>query len=493
MIYILITFIAFGILLITKNHRSRNIIWFCFMLIGFCLAFVGLAFYSEYMNEYGENKLIGSISEAIWTTVYYLKLDISAGFRIMNIGTALYIYGAICFPLSYINSRKVKCIGFIAAIIMPLLLIVIYDPQLVSRIYGIDNPVTFALGNKSISTIYEVSNVIFNIYIKMCLIISIGIFIFVQRTILPIIKKKLIYMIIGIVPIHILFLILFYWFPNHSIAFRRNYLLSSISFPYNGFLYGVITYFGIFSIILLIFAMLRYNIFDINVRKSRIDFERQMNTAHIGINVFSHAIKNQMIAIRLLAEQMQNISGKSSNSEEAQEIISICNDSISRLGTAFRKTEIIKLNYKSINVNELINKIVSKYQIINKNILFLTDVKTELYLFIDGIQFEKVIDNLIVNSIEACSNCAEPCIKTSIGEQDAYGIITIEDNGSGIADKNIKKVFEPFFSTKPMVTNWGIGLSHCQKVIEAFGGAIEIEKREQEGTRINIFISKYRR
>ena len=60
------------------------------------------------------------------------------------------------------------------------------------------------------------------------------------------------------------------------------------------------------------------------------------------------------------------------------------------------------------------------------------DIRCELFLFIDRIQFEKVIDNLLINAVEACSNCEKPFIKVSIDEKDVYGIITTEDNGSGI-------------------------------------------------------------
>lgn len=493
MIYIFITFIAFSILLIAKNHRSRNIIWFCFMLVGFCLAFVGLAYYSQYMSNYSEDKLFGSVSGFIWTFAYYLNLDISKGCRIMNIGTSLYIYGAICFPLSYITNRRIKRAGFIVSILILVLLLIIYDPYIINMIYGLNESRAYALANKHISGTYQILNIIFNRVIKLFLIISIGIFIFVYRTIIPIIRKKFMYMIIGIVPIHILFLVLFYWFPNHSIAYRRYYMLSSISAPYNGLLYGFIMYFGIFSVILLIYAMWRYNIFDINVRKSRINFQKQMDTAHVGLKVFSHTIKNQMIAIKLLAEQIENTSDDSRKNMMVKEIADICNDSIVRLGASFKKTEIVKLRYENVHVNELIRKVISRHEKICKDVLFLMDIRVELFLFIDRMQFEKVMDNLLINAIEACSECAKPFIKISIGEKDVYGIITIEDNGSGIESKNIKKVFDPFFSTKPMSTNWGIGLSQCQKTIEAFGGIIEIESRENEGTKIHIFIPKDRR
>ena len=493
MIYLFVTFIAFSILLIVKNNRSRNIIWFYFMLIGFCFAFIGLALYNEYISSYTEDVLFHSVSKIVWTLDYYLNLDVSQGYRIMNIGTAFYIYGAICFPLSYINNQKRRRYGYILMIIIPLSMIIMYDPIVIKMFYGIKDDTAISLISKQISEMYRFLNVVFNIAIKLCLITSIYIFIYVYRIIIPIMRKKFTFMIIGIIPIHILFLILFYWFPNHNILYRRLYILSSISVPYNKFLYGFITYFGIFSIILLIYAMWRYNIFDINIRKKRISFQRQMDTAHIGLNVFSHSIKNQIIAIKLLTEQLATTADIARKNELISDITKICNNSIEKLGTSFKETGVMKLKYKNINLNEFIREVVVKHDTINKNVKFEYECKDEINLYIDSKQFVKVIENLIINAVEACDKQENPIIKLTGEQRDNYYIITVSDNGSGIDSKNIKKVFDPFFSTKPMSSNWGIGLSFCQKVIEAFGGAIEIGNNDNEGTAVHIFIPINRR
>jgi signal transduction histidine kinase len=493
MIYLFITFIAFSILLIVKNHRSRNILWFYFMLVGFCLAFIGLALYNEYISGYTKDLLFTSVSRIIWALDYYLNLDVSQGYRIMNIGTAFYIYGAICFPLSYLSNQKVRRFGYIIMIAVPLSMIIMYDPSIIKMFYGIKDDMGFSLINKKTSEMYRILNLVFSMAIKLCLIASIGIFIYVYRIIIPIIRKKFAYMIIGIIPIHILFIVLFYWFPNHNVLYRRFFLLSSISMPYNKVLYGFITYFGIFSIVLLIYAMWRYNIFDLSVRKKRISFQRQMDTAHIGLKVFSHSIKNQIIAIKLLTEQLSATDDAGKKNELVQEITKICNTSIEKLGTSFKETGVVKLSYKNVDLDELMRKVLSKHEKINEQVKFEYECKEEINIYIDPKQFAKVIDNLIINAVEACDKQEHPVIKLLIEEKDNYFIITVSDNGSGIEHKNIKKVFDPFFSTKPMSSNWGIGLSFCQKAIEAFGGAIEIGSNEYEGTAVHIFIPTNRR
>jgi len=60
----------------------------------------------------------------------------------------------------------------------------------------------------------------------------------------------------------------------------------------------------------------------------------------------------------------------------------------------------------------------------------------------------------------------------------------VEDRGAGVAAADLPHVFEPFFTTKR--TGTGLGLAIARKVVEALGGAIRMESREGEGTRVEI-------
>jgi len=64
-------------------------------------------------------------------------------------------------------------------------------------------------------------------------------------------------------------------------------------------------------------------------------------------------------------------------------------------------------------------------------------------------------------------------------------LISVRDNGSGIPQKIIDKIFQPFFTTKPTGQGTGLGLSLAYDIIKANGGEIKVETREGEGS---IFI-----
>jgi signal transduction histidine kinase len=65
-------------------------------------------------------------------------------------------------------------------------------------------------------------------------------------------------------------------------------------------------------------------------------------------------------------------------------------------------------------------------------------------------------------------------------EADGYRVeLTVEDSGKGIAENDLSRVFEPFFSTKQ--EGLGMGLSICRSIVEAHGGRIWAERRAGPG------------
>ena len=494
MIYLFLTFITLSVFLVVRNFKSKNNVWFYFLVAGFFLAGIGLALYNEYISSYTQSNFFESISPFVWKLNYYLNLDISKTYRIMNIGTALYMYSAVCFPLPYIINKKIRRIMTFSMVFIPVLMVVFYEPGIIRLFYGITRPMLFSEINQNIVRLYKVLNLAFNLAIKAYLIISVALLIHSYKGMIPILRRKFLYMIIGIVPIHILFFILFYWFPNHNVLSTRYFMFPRISAPYNRFLFSFITYFVIFAIGILIYAMMRYNIFEINVRKSKVNFQRQMDTAHEGIQVFSHSIKNQFIAVKLLAEQLDSLKqGEDFDKRKGDiltEIDNICTGAVERLGSLSHRMGTLKLRYDDVPLSAVICNVIRKMEKTNPKIDFTFESNNDMLLYIDKKQFERVIENILINSIEACSKCENPGIRLLAKEQNSYTVIAVTDNGIGIKREDLGKVFEPFYSTKPTVSNWGVGLSYCQKIIKAFGGIIEADSKLGEGTTINIYIPK---
>jgi signal transduction histidine kinase len=66
--------------------------------------------------------------------------------------------------------------------------------------------------------------------------------------------------------------------------------------------------------------------------------------------------------------------------------------------------------------------------------------------------------------------------------------ICVKDNGNGIPQKLIDKIFQPFFTTKPTGQGTGLGLSLSYDIVKAHGGELKVETKEGEGTTFKILL-----
>jgi len=112
----------------------------------------------------------------------------------------------------------------------------------------------------------------------------------------------------------------------------------------------------------------------------------------------------------------------------------------------------------------------------------------------------RVILNLITNAFYAVTEKKkqqpdyepEVCVTTkklNTPSKDGGKIeISVRDNGNGIPQKVLDKIFQPFFTTKPTGQGTGLGLSLSYDIIKAHGGELKVETKEGEGTTFIILL-----
>lgn len=122
-------------------------------------------------------------------------------------------------------------------------------------------------------------------------------------------------------------------------------------------------------------------------------------------------------------------------------------------------------------------------------------VEPDTVIIADPEQMKKVINNIISNSVKYMDKPKGEIDIRILDEMDSIRI-EIEDNGKGIAQKDLPKVFERFYRTDASRNSAqggsGIGLSIVKKIIEDHGGYIWATSKEEEGTCMHFVIRKYK-
>jgi two-component system NtrC family sensor kinase len=107
-------------------------------------------------------------------------------------------------------------------------------------------------------------------------------------------------------------------------------------------------------------------------------------------------------------------------------------------------------------------------------------------LRVDPFQLQQVLLNLFNNAIDAITErhgCEGGDLSIQAGpDKDGKVQLSVSDNGAGISPENIKKVFTPFFTTKPPGQGTGLGLSVCYGIIDGMGGMMEVASEKGVGT-----------
>jgi signal transduction histidine kinase len=100
----------------------------------------------------------------------------------------------------------------------------------------------------------------------------------------------------------------------------------------------------------------------------------------------------------------------------------------------------------------------------------------------------QVFLNLLINAAHAIpeGRIGEHEVRLSIRESGAYVDALVEDTGSGIAPEDLRRVFHPFYTTKPAGKGTGLGLFICDGIVRGLGGSISIESIVEKGTKVRV-------
>ena len=139
-----------------------------------------------------------------------------------------------------------------------------------------------------------------------------------------------------------------------------------------------------------------------------------------------------------------------------------------------------KLKLDDILVKDIVSDLITDYKVEleSKNIKFTVDSKCNVEVVkVDVLKLKRVFSNIISNSIRYVPR-DKGHISVNIFSDDGYVYFQVSDNGPGIDEKIINKVFDPFFTTDQSRKISGLGLSICKEFVEMLGGTINLYNQD---------------
>ena len=164
-----------------------------------------------------------------------------------------------------------------------------------------------------------------------------------------------------------------------------------------------------------------------------------------------------------------------------------CKEITHKLLSFARKTD---PTTEDIHLNSLIEEVVSLVDQKTRyaNVKMTTELDASLpFVHAPATELQQVLLNLINNSVDAIGPSGGT---VAIRTRKNQGVIEVEveDDGMGIAPANLPRIFDPFYTTKPVGQGTGLGLSICYGIVKKLGGDIKVRSAKQKGTAFTVVL-----
>ena len=216
--------------------------------------------------------------------------------------------------------------------------------------------------------------------------------------------------------------------------------------------------------------------------------EKFTTTGRIARTI-AHEVRNPLTNILLATEQLKELA----KSEEATVLLDLINRNASRINQLvsdlLNATRFTQLDFAAVEANQIVDETIemAKDRIeLNKIVLEKNYCNERCDLSVDKEKIKVALHNIIVNAIEAMDGKIEAVLELKTSKDASKCTIEIIDNGKGIGEEELQKLFDPYFTTK--LKGNGLGLTSTQSIILNHNGLINVASKPGTGTTFAIVL-----
>lgn len=494
--FMFILFIAIAIFCLTQQKYTKATLFMLFMGLSFLLVVSGIItymskdayyYYSLYdyfgINRYVQNQLL------------FLPISRFVLIRILNVSAMAFLYTGLCSAVFFafsVTPRQGRLILLLLALPCAVQ-VVLYDPRLYTALYYRLYPdVISSQGFVAVyETVHRITLVVNTIYIAA------GIFLLIYALFdapkVRQIRSNILMILISYVSLQVTYYYINFWAPDvlvtvskaaHFVRFKPINLVGNPS------MYTLLPYIAGFCLLVSLYGIYTYARIQNSIKNEEAVISRNIDSALLTSRVFSHYLKNELLAIMAQTEFLESMTEQSP--EVVQEIRVIerrCRNIYDRLDVVHQKTLKSKMELKPVSLYKLVDLTLVEMDLAHKHIHVVYDrLPQPLVIMADPYYFPQAIENILANAADALEHVPEKSRRIEIRtlRKNKWVELVIRDNGVGMAEEQLAQIFQPFFSSKPTATNWGMGLSLCHAIVTTHGGKISAVSKPGAGSSFHI-------
>jgi signal transduction histidine kinase len=203
----------------------------------------------------------------------------------------------------------------------------------------------------------------------------------------------------------------------------------------------------------------------------------------------SHDLRSPLLSIHGVIDILKQ---KESLSETGNQLLQMIVNSIDRLDNSiveildYSRNARFDVEHVELDLNTILQQITTDLQHLAP-VRFDIQFETSSIVTSDKFRLITILKNTISNAVKYRKQNHTDCfVNIKVSKEENYTIIRVEDNGIGISEKSLPKIFDMFFRATSSVAGTGLGLYICKEMITKLGGAINLDSKLGEGTTVTI-------
>lgn len=231
----------------------------------------------------------------------------------------------------------------------------------------------------------------------------------------------------------------------------------------------------------------------VKLKFEKIRLDSTMKAMTSGTAVINHSVKNEVGKIKMLSDRIKHFTSVEPDlarvANDNETIGQLCQHLLDMAQRIQNQMQTIVLSESSNRLTTMLEQSLQHMHPVfeSRNIKVMTEFSICAVLRCDRVHLAETLKNVMHNAVESMRESGEIVVTTY--QTNKHIVVAIRDNGCGIPETDMQRIFDPFFSNKRRENNYGLGLSYCYNVMREHEGSIEVISKEGEGTTILLNLS----